>query len=328
MHRLLSYSKLFRLQQCINNAQDHLFRGACVFSCFHPRLALRWPWMVVFRVPNCALKAFESISDSSFYNGLCFQRPMSLQGVALFFLFSSFSTVKIDPLMLPPMFNQSSPLHDRPFKFALQALLVICAINFTVLFPFPPRTRDTTILFRRKECPLARSLLNVKVRKLHCELIAARYFSISQPASRPAKNHGPAGRPAGRPRSTVQPAGRPRSTPRSTVQPAGRPAGWSTTVGYYYYYCYYYHYYHYYYYHHYYHYYYYYYHYHYYHYMAGYAGRYGQPAGRPLQVPAASRPAGRSMCQPAGRPWKKSLLLLLLLRLLRLLRLLLLLLLV
>ena len=48
----------------------------------------------------------------------------------------------------------------------------------------------------------------------HCELIAARYFSISQPA-------GP-GRPAGQePRSSWPPAGR----PRSTVQPAGRPAG-------------------------------------------------------------------------------------------------------
>ena len=76
---------------------------------------------------------------------------MSFQGVALFFLFNSFSTIKIDPLMLPPMVNQSSPLHDRPFKFALQALLVICAINFIVFFPFPPRMRDTTIFFRRNK---------------------------------------------------------------------------------------------------------------------------------------------------------------------------------
>ena len=167
MHRLLSYNKLFRLQQCINNVQDHLFVEPASSAVFTRGLlcgGLGW-WF--FRVPNCALKAFESISDSSFYNGLCFQRPMSLQGVVLFFLFNSFSTIKIDPLMLPPMFNQSSPFHDRPFKFALQALLVICAINFTVLFPFPPRTRDTTIFFRRKECLLARSLLNIKVRKLN-----------------------------------------------------------------------------------------------------------------------------------------------------------------
>ena len=53
---------------------------------------------------------------------------------------------------------------------------------------------------------------------VHCELIAARYFSISQPAGRPAKNHSPAGRPAGRPRST--PAGR----PAENHGPAGRPA--------------------------------------------------------------------------------------------------------
>ena len=57
---------------------------------------------------------------------------------------------------------------------------------------------------------------------VHCELIAARYFSISQPAGRPAKNHSPAGRPAGRPRST--PAGRPRSTAQPTTASAGRPA--------------------------------------------------------------------------------------------------------
>ena len=106
---------------------------------------------------------------------------------------------------------------------------------------------------------------------LHCELVAARYFSISQPASRPAGQDPRSSRPAGRPRSTAQPAGRP-----ADQRPSATTTTTTTTTtilllllllldG-------------------------------------RRAGRYGQPAGR-------------SMCQPAGRPWKKSLLLLLLLRL-------------
>ena len=74
------------------------------------------------------------------------------------------------------------------------------------------------------------------LRKIYdCELSAARYFTPSQPAGRPAgwpkTKHQLAGRPAGHKPSPSWPAGRPQSKPQLAGRPAknqapvGRPAG-------------------------------------------------------------------------------------------------------
>ena len=81
MHRPLSFSKLFRVQQCINNAQDHLFVEPASSAVFTRGLlcgGLGW-WF--FRVPNCALwKRLSQFQTVRFTMGFVFNGPCLCKG--------------------------------------------------------------------------------------------------------------------------------------------------------------------------------------------------------------------------------------------------------